>query len=59
MLKDFAIAFLLVVAVGLFVIMWREHPGPQVAINQPQPITPAAICVPPASHFQFKQRRIA
>jgi hypothetical protein len=41
-MKDAAILFLTIVAVGLAVIMWREHPAPQVLVDKPHPITPAA-----------------
>lgn len=58
-MKDAAILFLLIVAVGLFVIMWRQHPAQQVAVDLPQPAIPSAVCVPPTSHYLFKQRRIA
>ena len=57
--KDFAIVSLLIVAAGLLLILIRQHKPAEIAVS---PLTPAAgkvVCVPPASHYQFKQRRIA
>lgn len=56
-MKDAAILFLLTFAIGLLVIMWREHRGQQLVVDT-IPAT-AVACVPPMSHWQFKQKRIA
>jgi hypothetical protein len=55
--RDFAIAFLLTMVIGLLVVMWREH-APQQQLPLVEASAPVA-CVPPMSHWQFKQRRIA
>lgn len=58
MIKDAALAFFVIVTLGLVVIMWREHAPAQqlpLVVEAATPVT----CVPPASHWQFRQRRIA
>jgi hypothetical protein len=50
-MKDAAILFLTIVAVGLAVIMWRQHPAPQVAADKPHPIAPASD---PASQVPWR-----
>jgi hypothetical protein len=37
-----ALAFMVVVVIGLVVIMWREHPAPQVLVDA----QPTALCQP-------------
>lgn len=52
MIKNGAIIFLLIVCAGLFLIASREHRAPQVSVDLPHPITPAAsprrgfVCTP-------------
>ena len=53
--KDFALAFLTTVTVGLLVTQSQQHKPQPLLIHAGAPI----ICVPPASHYQWKQRRIA
>lgn len=58
-MRDAAALFFAIVFVGLLIIIAREHRQeqqqglPSVATSQ------AIACVPPMSHWQFRQRRIA
>jgi hypothetical protein len=55
-MRDAAALFFAIVIVGLLVIIAREHaPQPQLPVVAAQNVT----CVPPMSHWQFRQRRIA
>jgi predicted signal transduction protein with EAL and GGDEF domain len=54
-MRDALALFFAIVVIGLLVLILREHrPQQQLVL-----VTNAAACVPPASHWQFKQRRIA